>query len=289
MFTVSVELPQTPAAFFGSRFTQAALKEQADLGRIGPDNLPIYVSSVVFGRMLLFTFSSDASAEDIQGALQLAYEGAATGVSAEVNSRYRKVLASAQIQVVTVGGSADDALALIRSGKLRDYFRADAPLTSARAISYTLRSLGDNAIAAVSETTRYEVTECDPPPPPPRPKGHSFAVTLSDIDDDVYAYVNGTRVAKQDRRKGKSISVTLDPHLGKGDNRLRIRLGNYGCFAWKLSMTVAVDGNVLVKRGDEGNAGPWPVGCGWQLDWCYTVNRETGKVTESNLKGDRCK
>jgi hypothetical protein len=289
MFTVSVELPQTPAAFFGSRFTQAALKEQADLGRIGPDNLPIYVSSVVFGRMLLFTFSSDASAEDIQGALQLAYEGAATGASAEVNSRYRKVLASAQIQVVTVGGSADDALALIRSGKLRDYFRADAPLTSARAISYTLRSLGDNAIAAVSETTRYEVTECDPPPPPPRPKGHSFAVTLSDIDDDVYAYVNGTRVAKQDRRKGKSISVTLDPHLGKGDNRLRIRLGNYGCFAWKLSMTVAVDGNVLVKRGDEGNAGPWPVGCGWQLDWCYTVNRETGKVTESNLKGDRCK
>jgi hypothetical protein len=289
MFTVSVELPQTPAEVFGSGFSRAALQEQADLDRIGPDNPPIYVSNVVFGRMLLFTFTSSASAEDIQGALQFAYQGAATGVSAEAKTRYQKVLGSAQIQVVTVGGSADDALALIRSAGLRDYFRSDAPLTAARPISYTLRSLADNAIAAVSETTKYEVTECEPPPPPRPRKGHNFVVTLSDIDDDAYAYVNGKRIVRQDRKKSPKVSFALDPHLGSGNNRLRVRLGNYGCFAWKLSMTVAVDGDVLIRRGDEGNAGPWPVGCGWQLDWCYTVNRETGKVTESNLKGDRCK
>jgi hypothetical protein len=288
MFTVSVELPQTPAAFFGDGFTRTALQEQADFDRIGPDNLPIYVSSVAFGRMLLFTFSSEASAEDVQGALQLAYEGAASGATTEVTSRYRRILGLAQIQVVTVGGSADNALELIRTGKLRDFFRADAPLTSARPISYTLRSLGDNAIAAVSETTQYETTECEPPSPPP-PKGHRFVVTLFDIDDDVYAYVNGKRIARQDRKRSSKVSVSLDPHLGRGDNRLRIRLGNYGCFSWKLSMTVAVDGNPLVRRGDEGNAGPWPVGCGWQLDWCYTVNRERGSVTASSLKGDRCK
>jgi len=289
MFTVSVELPQTPAAFFGNGFTRAALQEQADLDRIGPDNLPIYVSNVVFGRMLLFTFSSEASAEDVQGALQLAYEGAATGVSTAAATRYRQILGKAQIQVVTVGGSADNALDLIRTGKLRDFFRADAPLTSARPISYTLRSLGDNAIAAVSETTQYETTECEPPSAPPPPKGHHFVVTLFDIDDDAYAYVNGKRIARQDRKRSSRVSVTLDRHLGRGDNRLRVRLGNYGCFKWKLSMTVAVDGKPLVSRGDEGNAGPWPVGCGWQLDWCYTVNRERGSVTESSLKGDRCK
>jgi len=289
MFTVSVELPQTPIDVFGSGLTPAVLDEQMSRGRIGPENPPIYVSNVVFGRMLLFTFSSEASAEDIQGALNFAYQGPGAGVSADAAKRYRRILGSAKIHVVTVGGSADDALALIRSAKLRDFFKADAPLTTARPISYTLRSLSDNAIAAVSETTRYEVVECAPPPPPPAPKGYNFVVALSDIDDDVYMYVNGKRVAYQDRKKGKSTRVTLDRDLGRGDNRLRIRLGNYGCFRWKLSMRIIVDGSTLITRGDEGNAGPWPTGCGWQLDWCYTVNREKGTVKASGLRGGRCR
>jgi hypothetical protein len=289
MFTVSVELPQTPIEFFDSGFTTAVLDDQMNLGRIGPDNPPIFVSNVVFGRMLLFTFSLEASAEDIQGALNFAYQGPSVGVSADAAKRYRRILGSAKIHVVTVGGSADDALALIRSAKLRDFFKADAPLTTARPISYTLRSLSDNAIAAVSETTRYEVVECAPPPPPPPPKGHNFVVALSNIDDDVYVYVNGKRVAYQDRKRGTSARVTLDRELGKGDNRLRIRLGNYGCFRWKLSMNIIVDGATTITRGDEGNAGPWPTGCGWQLDWCYTVHREKGTVAKSGLTGGRCR
>jgi hypothetical protein len=141
----------------------------------------------------------------------------------------------------------------------------------------------------VSETTRYEVVECAPPPPPAPPKGHNFEVALSNIDDDVYVYVNGKRVAYQDRKKGTSARVRLDRELGSGDNRLRIRLGNYGCFRWKLSMRIMVDGVTTITRGDEGNAGPWPTGCGWQLDWCYTVNRERGTVKTSALSGDRCR
>lgn len=290
MFTVSVELPQTPVEFFNSGFTRAVLDEQMRLGRIGPKNPPIYVSNVVYGRMLLFTFSSEASEEDIQGALNFAYQGPGAGVSADAAKRYRRILGSAKIHVVTVGGSADNALALIRSAKLRDFFKADAPLTTARPISYTLRSLSNNAIAAVSETTRYDVVECASPPPPPARKGHNFVVDLSDIDDDVYVYVNGKKVAYQDRKKGTKKKVTLDPDLGKGNNRLRILLGNYGCFKWKLSMKILVDGKTAVTRGDEGNAGPWPVGCGWQLDWCYTVHREKGTVKEEpKLKGRRCR
>ena len=290
MFTVSVELPQTPVEFFDSNFTQAVLDEQVGLGRIGPENPPIYVSNVVFGRMLLFTFSSKASEEDIQGALNFAYQGPGAGVSGSAANRYRGILNSAKIHVVTVGGSAENALDLIRSAKLRDFFKADAPLTTARPISYTLRSLSNNVIAAVSETTRYEVVECAPPPaPPPARKGHNFVVDLSDIDDDVYVYVNGKKVKRQDRKNSTKARITLDGDLGKGTNRLRIRLGNYGCFKWKLSMKIIVDGATIVARGDEGNAGPWPVGCGWQLDWCYAIHREKGTVKQSGLKGSRCR
>jgi len=61
-----------------------------------------------------------------------------------------------------VGGNADDALALIRSNNLGDYFTTDAPLTTARPISYTVRNLADNSIASVSETTNYNLEQCVP-------------------------------------------------------------------------------------------------------------------------------
>jgi hypothetical protein len=72
------------------------------------------------------------------------------------------VLNEAQIEVVTVGGDANAALSLIRNNDLDAYFAQDAPLTTARPISYTVRNLGDNVIASVSKTTSYNLQECVP-------------------------------------------------------------------------------------------------------------------------------
>ena len=47
----------------------------------------------------------------------------------------------------------------LKTGQLGEYFKDDAPLTTAVPISYTLRNLGDNDIACVSETTDYDMVQ----------------------------------------------------------------------------------------------------------------------------------
>ena len=156
MFTVSQVLPQTPGEVFSDAFTQAQLQDQVERGRMGPENLPVYVSSVVYGRMLTFTMTAAGTASEIRAALEIAV-GENGG---ELSGSQRTLLESAEIGIVAIGGDASNAEALIRTGDFSAYFEEDAALTTARPLSYTVRNLADNTIASVSETTEYNVREC---------------------------------------------------------------------------------------------------------------------------------
>ncbi len=161
MFTTSVVLPQTPGEFFSESFTRQDLDEQISRGRIGPDNLPVYVSNIVWGRIMVFTMTSTYTASEMEAAINASYDGI---VSGSVDAQYLDILNSEEttINLVAVGGEASHALDAIRSGNLDDYFASDAALTSAAPLSYTLRNLADNTIALVSETTAYDMVECSP-------------------------------------------------------------------------------------------------------------------------------
>jgi len=159
MFTTSVVLPQTPSEFFSDSFTREDLDAQIALGRIGPENLPVYVSNIVWGRIMVFTMTSTYTASQMEAAISASYDGI---VSGSVDAQYLEILNSEEttINLVAVGGEASHALNAIRSGNLDDYFASDASLTSAAPLSYTLRNLADNSIALVSETTAYDMVEC---------------------------------------------------------------------------------------------------------------------------------
>jgi hypothetical protein len=159
MFEAVVEPPQTPGSFFNSDFTMDRLNEQIALGRMGPDNPPIYVSNVVYGRMMAFTFTSTATASEIKAALNAAYKGIFSA-SFSLSAEHKKILEEGKITVTSLGGQSKATVALIASGNWRDYFTEVAPLTSAYPISYTFRNLGDGSIAKVAEATDYEVKEC---------------------------------------------------------------------------------------------------------------------------------
>ncbi len=161
MFEAVVEPPQTPGGFFSDAFTKAKLDEQVQLGRIGPNNLPVYVSNVVYGRMMAFTFTSTASLTDIKAALDAAYKGF---VDVDVNAKaaYKKTLSEAKIAITSIGGPTTATVEMIASGDWRDYFGTPAPLTSAYPIASTFRNLGDGSIASVSEVASYNVKECEP-------------------------------------------------------------------------------------------------------------------------------
>jgi hypothetical protein len=124
---------------------------------VGSDNIPVYVASIVYGRSLLFSLTSTTTEDSIRMALSAALKKDSVGVG----GRLLNILNTSRIGVVTVGGEGRNATALIQSGELSDYFNEDAALTSARPISYTVRNLGDNSIAKVSETTNYNLKECE--------------------------------------------------------------------------------------------------------------------------------
>jgi len=150
-------IPQRPGDLFSEDFTQELLDEQISLGRIGPDNLPVYVSNIVYGRMMTLTMTSTYQEEQMKGALQASYNL----MGGQLTAEHLEILQNSEIQVVAIGGDANLALSLIKSGQLGDFFSSDSPLTTAVPISYTLRNVGDNEIAKVSETVNYDMVQTD--------------------------------------------------------------------------------------------------------------------------------
>ena len=158
MFTVSIVLPNRPNDLFSADFTSARLQQERDLGHIAGDNIPVYVANIVYGRSLLFSMTSTTSDDSLRIALA-ASAGPADSGSLDV--KLQRILQTSRIAVATIGGESRNATQLIQSGQLADYFQEPAALTSARPISYTLRNLGDNSIARVSETTDYDLKTCE--------------------------------------------------------------------------------------------------------------------------------
>ncbi|MGH9886751.1 MAG: thiol-activated cytolysin family protein, partial [bacterium] len=167
MFEVVVAPPQTPGAFFSSAFTKAKLDQQIALGRMGPDNIPVYVSTVVYGRMLMVSVTSSESEQKIRAALEASYNAVAGSASGSVEAKHRTLLRESRISITSLGGDAEATLAMIRSGDLSQYFTKNAPLSSAAPLSYTFRNLSDGSIASVTEATQYNLKTCEARPASP--------------------------------------------------------------------------------------------------------------------------
>lgn len=159
MFEAYIVRPQTPAQFFSDGFTKELLDEQVALGNIGPGNLPVYVSRIQYGRMLMYSMTHTASRMMMGYAAEAGYSGLES-VSAEIRAEVESILQNATIRVASIGGDDDGIRTMIRSGQLNDYFAQDDPLTTAEPLAYALYNLADGSLAVVSETTEYDVRQC---------------------------------------------------------------------------------------------------------------------------------
>ena len=156
MFAVNMVQPQTPEAVFSDAFTRERLQEQIDLGRVGPGNLPVYVSQVIYGRLLVVTMTSTRSATEMKNALQASYAAVEAGVTMDDTS----IFAESTLTVAAIGGNTSGLSALVAEGRLAEYFSGETALTEAKPIAYVLRNLADNTIASVAETTEYVERTC---------------------------------------------------------------------------------------------------------------------------------
>ncbi|MFZ0546100.1 MAG: thiol-activated cytolysin family protein, partial [Candidatus Promineifilaceae bacterium] len=156
LFTVAVDLPERPSSFFADNVTAEDLQ---DLG-ISDDNLPLYIDSVSYGRILMFSFTSSDSREQIEAALEFSYNSPVGGVDGYAEAELQQTLSNARIEIFALGGPNTGVQNLIRNGNLSSYFEAPLAINQVEPISFTIRNLDDNRLAQVANTTDYEVKEC---------------------------------------------------------------------------------------------------------------------------------
>jgi len=157
-YTVDLDAPQSPSALLRSDVTLAEVQEKMDATRP-----PVYVSSVTYGRMVVFTSESEYSAEEMGAALEFAYSGG-IDVSGDVSVTYKDIISRSKITAFILGGSAGEAVKTIDSyDALVDFIKQggnyskDSP---GAPIAYKLSYLKDNSPARMSFTTDYDLKEC---------------------------------------------------------------------------------------------------------------------------------
>lgn len=156
-YTVDVDPPETPSGLFAPEV------ELEDVEREFGDEAPAYVASVSYGRMVLFTITSELSAEELGAALEFAYHGV-TSVDGSVSLSHEEVLAQSHITAFVVGGNGTDAVkAIYGIDELRAFVEAGGEWSKqspGAAIAYELAWVADDSPAGFALTSEYEVEEC---------------------------------------------------------------------------------------------------------------------------------
>jgi thiol-activated cytolysin len=129
-------------------------------------NLPSYISSVTYGRMLLMKMSSTESHLDMALAVDAAVNSS-TNVNIDLEAEYERILSNSTFSIVVLGGSAQDGVEVVtsRGDLLTDYLRQGANFSRDSIgwpISYRIDYLRDNTPARVGFGTEYTVRECNP-------------------------------------------------------------------------------------------------------------------------------
>jgi hypothetical protein len=170
MYTVSFadEQKLRPDDYLASTVTDADVQYAIGQGLIGPDNLPTYVKSVTYGRMVIYTMTNTttASTSELQAATQAAlnlFKLASASGGQKLSLRDSLLLANSELRIVAFGGSQDSALAAIRTGDLGKFFTS-VPATQAVPLGYRINYLKTGRVALLGIGTTYTTSDCTPAP-----------------------------------------------------------------------------------------------------------------------------
>lgn len=158
-YTVDADEPSAPSDLFADSVTLDQVKSEIPSGKS-----PVYVSSITYGRVILFTFESQYSQSELGAALNFAYHGG-VDVSGNTSVTYKEMLSSSKMTAYILGGSGSaaaqsidsyqDLINLIKSGG--DY-SSDSP---GAPIAYKLAYVKDNTPVRLSLTQDYNIPECE--------------------------------------------------------------------------------------------------------------------------------
>lgn len=157
-YTVDLDAPASPSALLAPDISLAEVQDKMDAQRP-----PVYVSSVTYGRMVLFTFESQYSSEEMSAALDFAYSGG-VDVKGDVSVTYKDIISQSTITAFILGGDAGTAAQTIDSYEaLKSFIKSGGNYSRqspGAPIAYKLSYLKDNSPARMSFSTDYQVKDC---------------------------------------------------------------------------------------------------------------------------------
>lgn len=123
---------------------------------------PVYVSSVQYGRMVLYTVESNFSITDVKNA----FDASVGSTDGEIDIEYQNIINSSSIQALIIGGSGDGAVQAINGpGEVYNFiaeggnYSKDSP---GAPLAYKLNYVKDGfPVAKVVLATEYQIRDCD--------------------------------------------------------------------------------------------------------------------------------
>ena len=151
-YTLDMDLPSKPSDLF---------EEEVDQALFGT-YMPMYVSTVTFGRMALFTIESTLDETEVKATLNAAYGSVTAGVSMDMT----RLKENSTMKVYVLGGSGSSAAATVDGfDSFKQYiidggnFSKDSP---GAPIAYKLRYIRDNSIGKIVFAASYPIVTSMP-------------------------------------------------------------------------------------------------------------------------------
>ncbi len=208
-YTIDMDPPSNPSDLF---------RVLPDLNSLGSTS-PVYVASVAYGRMVLYTIETNASQTDIEAAFDASFKYNET----EIDAEYSKIINESSIKALIIGGSGGDAAEAINGpADVYEYianggnYSKDSP---GAPLAYKLRYIKKGTpVARVVLTSEYPIRTCDLAYPRFRISINSLRVAATPGSEgshlEIYGNVTGkinkgsNKEAKWSRSKANNLRFT---------------------------------------------------------------------------------
>jgi thiol-activated cytolysin len=157
-YTIDVDIPEKPSDFIDPSVSWESFRKQIS-GTISP----MYVSTIAYGRMALFTMESTYSSTEVRNALSASFNAINTQVDLEVG--YKNILQQSSMKATIIGGSGAEAVQAVNGFEgLKQYMTQGGNYdkdTAAAPLAYKLRYLCDNGTCRIVMANNYMIRSCE--------------------------------------------------------------------------------------------------------------------------------
>lgn len=159
-YTVNVDAPSSPSKFFDKSVSASDLKQAIG----GGSTVPVYVSSIKYGRAAYFCIESTSKSDSIKNVLETSFNLGKSSVALNDSTTFASKMKNCTISGTVIGGSSEDAVGAVKGyEKMIEFitkggnFSKESP---AKPVAFTLRRLSNNEVFGVVNSTEYIARNC---------------------------------------------------------------------------------------------------------------------------------